>query len=99
MRNVAQEALRNFGTWWMDLGATGWFNDPAMWAEMKRLRALDEPLLKKPTPFRPQVAVVIDERAMLRVAAGGTLVTRPGRLRSARTAWPHGRALRPISPR
>lgn len=78
VRNVAQEALRNFGTWWMDLGATGWFNDPAMWAEMKRLRALDEPLLKKPTPFRPQVAVVIDERAMLRVAAGGTLVTRPG---------------------
>ncbi|MCX6901099.1 MAG: beta-galactosidase [Verrucomicrobia bacterium] len=78
VRNVAQEALRNFGTWWMDLGATGWFNDPGMWAEMKRLRALDEPLLKKPTPFRPQVAAVIDERAMLRVAAGGTLVTRPG---------------------
>lgn len=78
VRNVAQEALRNFGTWWMDLGATGWFNDAGMWAEMKRLRALDEPLLKKPTPFRPQVAAVIDERAMLRVAAGGTLVTRPG---------------------
>lgn len=78
VRNVAQEALRNFGTWWMDLGATGWFNDPCMWAEMKRLRALDEPLLKKPTPFRPQVAAVIDERAMLRVAAGGTLVTRSG---------------------
>ena len=77
-RNVAQEALRNFATWWMDLGATGWFNDPAMWAEMKRLRALDEAFLKKPTPFRPEVAAVIDERAMLRVAAGGVLVTRPG---------------------
>ena len=78
VRNVAQEALRNFGTWWMDLGSSGWFNDAGMWAEMKRLRALDEPLLKKPTPFRPQVAAVIDEQAMLRVAAGGTLVTRPG---------------------
>jgi hypothetical protein len=78
VRNVAQEALRNFGTWWMDLGSSGWFNDAGMWAEMKRLRALDEPLLKKPTPFRPQVAAVIDERAMLRVAAGGTSVTRPG---------------------
>ena len=78
VRNVAQEAMRNFGTWWMDLGATGWFNDAGMWAEMKRLRALDEAFLRKPTPFRPEVAAVLDERAMLRVAAGGTLVTRPG---------------------
>jgi beta-galactosidase len=77
-RNVAQEALRNFATWWMDLGASGWFNDPALWAEMKRLGALDEALLRQPTPFRPEVAAVIDERAMLRVAAGGVLVTRPG---------------------
>ena len=76
-RNVAQEALRNFGTWWMDLGASGWFNDPGMWAAMQRLQALDEPLLKHPTPFRPEVAAVIDERSMLRVAAGGTAVTGP----------------------
>ena len=34
VRNVGQEAIRNFGTWWMDLGATGWFNDPRMWREM-----------------------------------------------------------------
>jgi hypothetical protein len=78
VRNVAQEALRNFGMWWMDLGSSGWFNDAGMWAEMKRLRALDESLLKKPTPFRPQVAAVIDERAMMRVASGGTAVTGPG---------------------
>lgn len=77
-RNVAQEALRNFGTWWMDLGSSGWFDDPGLWAEMKRLRGLDEYFLKNPTPFRPEVAVVMDERSMLRVAAGGSLVTRPG---------------------
>ena len=46
LRNTAQCALRNFGTWWMDLGATGWFNDRRMWAEMGRLAALDEPLLE-----------------------------------------------------
>ncbi len=72
VRNVAQEALRNFGMWWMDLTRTGWFNDPGMWAEMKRLEGLDEYFLKKPTPFRPEVAVVIDEAAMLRVAPGGS---------------------------
>ena len=78
LRNTAQCALRNFGTWWMDLGATGWFDDPRMWAEMARLKALDEPLLQNPRPFRPEVAAVIDERSMLRVAAGGHVVTVPG---------------------
>jgi hypothetical protein len=78
LRNTAQCALRNFGTWWMDLGATGWFNDPRMWAEMERLKALDEPLLATPLRFQPEVAAVIDERSMLRVAAGGQVVTVPG---------------------
>ena len=45
---------------------------------MARLKALDEPLLKTPIPFRPEVAAVIDERSMIRVAFGGDLVTRPG---------------------
>ena len=78
VRNVAQEALRNFATWWMDLGATGWFDDPGMWREMARLRSLDDALLRAPTPFHPEVAAVIDERSMCRVAEGGALVTRPG---------------------
>lgn len=78
VRNTAQEAMRNFGTWWMDLGATGWFNDPGMWEQMRRLGALDEPLMKNPTPYRPEVAAVLDEASMLRVAAGGTALTRPG---------------------
>lgn len=78
LRNTAQCALRNFGTWWMDLGATGWFDDPRMWAEMERLKSLDVPLLNQPLPFRPEVAAVIDEQSMLRVAAGGQIVTVPG---------------------
>jgi hypothetical protein len=78
LRNTAQCGLRNFGTWWMDLGATGWFDDARMWAEMERLQALDEPLLSKPLPFRPEVAAVIDEQSMLRVAGGGQIVTVPG---------------------
>ncbi|MCL4206026.1 MAG: beta-galactosidase [Pirellulaceae bacterium] len=78
LRNTAQCALRNFGTWWMDLGATGWFDDPRMWAEMDRLKALDLPLLDQPLPFRPEVAAVIDEASMVRVAAGGQIVTVPG---------------------
>lgn len=78
LRNTGQCAVRNFGTWWMDLGASGWFDDPRMWAEMRRLAVLDEPLLKRPRPFRPEVAAVIDEKAMMRLAAGSPVVARPG---------------------
>ncbi len=78
LRNTGQCALRNFGTWWMDLTATGWFADPRMWAEMDRLRALDQPLLEDPVAFRPEVAAVIDERSMIRVAFSGEQMTRPG---------------------
>lgn len=78
VRNVAQESLRNFGTWWMDLCASGWFNDERMWAEMARLKKLDDEMLKSPAPFCPEVALVNDERAMLRVAANSTPVTWPG---------------------
>jgi len=62
----------------MDLGAAGWFDDQRMWAEMKRLSVLDEPLLATPRPFRPDVAAVIDEQSMMRVAAGGAVATLPG---------------------
>jgi hypothetical protein len=76
-RNVAQESLRNFGTWWMDLGSSGWFDDPGMWDVMRRLEGMDRTLLQTPIPFRPEVAVVVDEASMDRVTPAGSAVTRP----------------------
>ncbi|QEH37807.1 hypothetical protein OJF2_63980 [Aquisphaera giovannonii] len=97
LRNVGQEAVRNFATWWMDLGATGWFNDPGMWREMDRLKAIDEPLLEHPEPFRPEIAAVIDERSMLATAPAAAAVTRPGiyevRAGLARVGAPYGQYL------
>jgi len=96
-RNVAQEAMRNFGTWWMDLTATGWFKDAAMWHRMAELRPLDEAFLKTPTPYHPEVAAVIDENSLRRVAAGGHIVTVPGvyetRASLGRMGAPYGQYL------
>jgi hypothetical protein len=50
LRNAAQCALRNFATWWMDLGGTGWFNDPRLWATMDQLKDLDQSMLQSPQP-------------------------------------------------
>ena len=96
-RNVAEEAMRNFGTWWMDLTATGWFKDAAMWHRMAELRPLDEWFLQHPTPFHPEVAAILDEHSLRRVAAGGHVVTVPGiyetRASLGRMGAPYGQYL------
>ena len=76
LRNTAEEACRNFACWWMDLGSAGWFDDPAMWTEMKRLEAVDYPLLKNPIPFKPEIAAVMDETSAMYVAHGGNRIGR-----------------------
>ncbi|MBI2299013.1 MAG: beta-galactosidase, partial [Armatimonadetes bacterium] len=45
LRNTAQEALRGFGSWWMDLPAQGWFNDARIWEELVRLHPTDVRML------------------------------------------------------
>lgn len=94
IRNVAQEATRNFATWWMDLGMTGWFNDKRMWDEMERLAHVDRLFMAKAIPYRPEVAAVIDERSMLLTSASAWTVTEPGiyqaRRPLARIGAPYG---------
>ena len=97
LRNVGQEACRNFATWWMDLGGTGWFNDRRFWDSMKALEALDNPLVSHPHAFRPSIAAVVDEDSMMWVAETGFRVTRPlmyeGRAAFARSGVPFGQYL------
>ncbi|GHT26963.1 hypothetical protein FACS18942_05390 [Planctomycetales bacterium] len=97
LRNTAECAVRNFGIWWMDLTAAGWFDDPQLWAEMKKLEKIDNAFLKNPTLFKPEVAVFIDEASMLAVAAGGNSMSRPAvyniREPLARMGTPYGQYL------
>ena len=72
LRNVAQASLRNFGTWWMDLCRSGWFNDERLWAGMKQIRSMDDAMRERPTPFRPEIAAVVDERAMRHLTAASS---------------------------
>jgi len=54
-------------------------------------------MLDQPRPYRPEIAAVIDEASMIRVAAGGVAVTRPGVYEArgplARTGAPYGQYL------
>ncbi|MDR0338558.1 MAG: beta-galactosidase [Planctomycetaceae bacterium] len=97
LRNTAECAVRHFGTWWMDLGTGGWFDDPKLWAEMKRLETLDNLFLDTPTPFQPDVAVFLNESSLLGVAAGGNVMSIPTvyqiRAPLARMGTPYGQYL------
>lgn len=77
-RNLATAIFRNFGTWWMDIGGVGYYNDPDFWNEHKRLASVEEELRNNPRPFSPVLAEIADEKSMCYVAPAGVLAaTRP----------------------
>jgi hypothetical protein len=77
LRNTAQASLRGFGTWWMDLAGTGWYNDARIWDVHKELRPLDQAMLKRTKPFSPEVAAIVGEDSMIHLAAGSSAMARP----------------------
>ncbi len=77
MRNLGQEAVRGFGTWWMDLPGTGWFDDARLWKVMTRMKPIGDAMLRRSHPFRPQIAAIIGEDSMCCLAGGAHIATRP----------------------
>lgn len=80
LRNTAQEAIRGFGSWWMDLPGAGWYNSDALWSVQAALNPLDAEMCRRTRPYEPAVALIQDEESMLHVlpkAAGvnGKLVS------------------------
>ena len=65
LRNLGAQACRNQASWWMDLGGSGWFNDPELWTQMKLFQPVDDYRTANPTPFKPDVALVVDERTAM----------------------------------
>lgn len=70
LRNSGECALRNLGTWLMDLGATGWYDSPELWQASASLEKLDRYFLENPTPYVPEVGVFLGEQSMLKISSG-----------------------------
>ena len=74
LRSCAEMTLENLGTWWMDLGpywestnpdsCTGWFDNPEYWNMLARFKPVEQELLRRPHPYRPEIASVIDEQSI-----------------------------------
>ncbi|MBI4976436.1 MAG: hypothetical protein HZC28_03080 [Spirochaetes bacterium] len=98
-RNVAQASCRNIVSYWMDLGATGWFNDADYWDVLDRLKPLDDYLLAMPSPANPPLALVADEKSMMYIAGSGaskyttSTLLYEGREHAGRCGVPYGQYL------
>lgn len=66
-RNFGNLLIHRAATWWMDLSGAGAFNDPAPWAMLAKRLPMYQSLYNKPTAYKPEVAVIIDERSKLYV--------------------------------
>ncbi len=97
LRNTAQEAIRGFGSWWMDLPGAGWYDARELWDVQKALMPLERDLLARETPFTPEVALIQDEESMIQVAhaCDGVTGAMVSQLRGTvnRTGAPHGQYL------
>ena len=93
LRNNAQEIIRNLGCWWMDLAATGWYNDPKLWTANSALAEMEQAKLANPRPYEPPVAWVLDENSAI-YTKDARRITAPSiyelRAKLARCGAPYG---------
>ena len=66
-RNLGSIIVHRAATWWMDLVSRGAFNHPALWDMLAERRELYSERYRQPEPYRPEVAVIVDEESKLYV--------------------------------
>ena len=69
-RNLAQEAIRNQASWWMDLFGEGWYDDPVLWEQMKLFDKAECDIIANPTPYRPDIALIFNEESICSIYGG-----------------------------
>ncbi len=67
-RNMAQQTLKNLGSWWMDLFGCGWYQDRELWNVMKDFEEIENEFIKNPSPYIPDLAVTYDEISMCHIS-------------------------------
>ena len=68
-RNMMQQAIRNHGSWWMDLFGCGWYCDRELWNVQKEFKQTELDYIENPNLYTPEVAISYDEYSMCQVSA------------------------------
>lgn len=69
IRNFANILVRGMGTWWMDLGGTGWLNDHNIWENISNLRGIYIEEMADPILYKPEIAVITDPESLYYLSA------------------------------
>jgi len=69
-RNFAHIASRGAACWWMDLPGNGWLDSDEIWQNCAKEKQVYGKLVRTQQPYRPEIAVVVDERSLLHLAYG-----------------------------
>jgi hypothetical protein len=64
-RNLGMTMVHRAGIWWCDLVGGGAFNHPALWRMLRARKQIYQRSYDHPKPYRPEVAVIADERSRL----------------------------------
>ena len=68
-REAGTQMIRGCASWYMDLGGRGWFYHPAIWDQIRGLQDLYTATMPHITPYVPEVAVVLDEEEVYKIAS------------------------------
>ncbi len=72
-RNFAHNATRGSACWWMDLMGAGWLDSKEIWDNLATLNRLYADLLPRMKPYRPEIAVVVDEASLCYLSYGNAV--------------------------
>jgi hypothetical protein len=82
-RNLGMTFAHRAGIWWCDLPGAGAFKHPALWQMLAERKEIYQKIYDSPQPYRPEVAVVVDERSRFSIRSDWDMFSRSlGRLRN-----------------
>jgi beta-galactosidase len=75
-RNLGMTFAHRAGIWWCDLPGAGAFQHPALWQMLEERKKIYQNIYDRPNPYRPEVAVIVDERSRLSVRSDWDMFSR-----------------------
>lgn len=74
LRNAATALVHHAGVAWMDLWGEGWLQEGEVWRQAERLSALYQAHMRQRLAEAPEVAVIVDERSLMRIQSPRALL-------------------------
>lgn len=74
LRNATTALVYHAGVEWMDLWGEGWLQESEVWRQAERLAALYRAHMRQRLAEAPEVAVIVDERSLMRIQSPRALL-------------------------